>query len=72
MEDPEAYKQQAVPGNLDLSETKNYSLNAIHCPITAIILPMLSPKLAQNERTLFSFLSSSQDFGFPFFRPKRF
>lgn len=61
-------KQQAVPGNLDLSEaeelfTQCYPLH----PITAIILPMLSQKLAQNERTLFSFLSSSQDFGFPSF-----
>ena len=61
-------KQQAVPGNLDLSEaeelfTECYPLH----PVTAIILPMLSQKLAQNERTLFSFLSSSQDFGFPSF-----
>ena len=33
-------------------------------PLTAVILPMLSQKLAQNERTLFSFLGSSEQNGF--------
>tara|TARA_B100001123_G_scaffold99773_1_gene115159 strand:- start:666 stop:3431 length:2766 start_codon:yes stop_codon:yes gene_type:complete len=33
-------------------------------PLTAVILPMLSQKLAQNERTLFSFLGSAEQNGF--------
>ncbi|WP_138550919.1 hypothetical protein [Pseudoalteromonas rubra] len=33
-------------------------------PISALILPFLCQKLAQNERTLFNFLGSSEEFGF--------
>lgn len=33
-------------------------------PLTAYILPLLAQKLAQNERTVFTFLGSSEAFGF--------
>ena len=33
-------------------------------PLTAYILPLLAQKLAQNERTVFTFLGSSETFGF--------
>lgn len=33
-------------------------------PITAIVLPQLCQKVAQNERTLFSFIGSHEPFGF--------
>ncbi|KKO46563.1 hypothetical protein WG68_04460 [Arsukibacterium ikkense] len=33
-------------------------------PITALILPQLCQKVAQNERTLFSFIGSHEPFGF--------
>ena len=33
-------------------------------PLTAFILPLLAQKLAQNERTVFTFLGSSETFGF--------
>ncbi len=32
-------------------------------PISAILLPLLCQKIAQNERTLFSYLGSQEDFG---------
>ena len=32
-------------------------------PVTALLLPSLCHKFAQNERTLFSFLSSKEEFG---------
>ncbi len=32
-------------------------------PVSAILLPVLCQKLAQNERTLFSYLGSHEDFG---------
>ncbi|RLA53322.1 MAG: hypothetical protein DRR42_05160 [Gammaproteobacteria bacterium] len=32
-------------------------------PISALILPLLCQKIAQNERTLFSYLGSHEDFG---------
>lgn len=33
-------------------------------PFTALILPLLCQKMAQNERTLFSFIGSEEPFGF--------
>ena len=33
-------------------------------PLTAFILPLLAQKLAQNERTVFTFLGSSETLGF--------
>ena len=33
-------------------------------PVSALILPILCQKIAQNERTLFSYLGSKEDFGF--------
>ncbi|WP_139167333.1 hypothetical protein [Maridesulfovibrio ferrireducens] len=35
-------------------------------PLTAILLPLLCQKVAQNERTLFSFLGSDEPFGFKY------
>ena len=57
-------KQKAIPGSLKFDEAVNlYS----HCyplhPVTAVILPLLCQKVAQNERTLFSYLGSHEDFG---------
>jgi hypothetical protein len=57
--------QKALPVGLvediafDLFE-KCYPLH----PITALILPILCQKLAQNERTLFSFIGSPEPYGF--------
>ncbi len=58
-------QQKALPVGLvedsafDLFE-KCYPLH----PITALILPILCQKLAQNERTLFSFIGSPEPYGF--------
>lgn len=56
---------KALPSILQLDDAselfqKCYPLH----PITALLLPLLCQKLAQNERTLFSFLGSHEEFGF--------
>lgn len=55
----------ALPSVLDKSEAEELfkSCYPLH-PITALILPFLCQKLAQNERTLFNFLGSSEEYGF--------
>jgi len=57
--------QNSLPGKLSKEDAEELFLNCypLH-PVTAIILPLLSQKLAQNERTLFSFLGSSETHGF--------
>ena len=40
-----------------------HSVYPLH-PITAILLPILAQKLGQNERTVFTYLGSSEQFGF--------
>lgn len=58
-------KEKSLPGVLskeDASKLFN-SCYPLH-PITALLLPMLCQKIAQNERTLFSFLGSNEPKGF--------
>ncbi len=57
--------ENALPGTLDKNTatelfSKCYPLH----PISTIILPILCQKMAQNERTLFSYLGSREQFGF--------
>jgi hypothetical protein len=56
--------ESALP--LDLDEAKARALfrrcYPLH-PLTLLILPVLCQKVAQNERTLFSYLGSSEPFG---------
>ncbi len=56
--------EKALPSTLSVNEaqslfSKCYPLH----PVTALLLPPLCHKFAQNERTLFSFLSSKEQFG---------
>ncbi len=56
---------EALPGALNADEAAALfeSCYPLH-PVTAILLPLLCQKIAQNERTLFSYLGSHEDFGF--------
>lgn len=58
-------KQKALPGVLEVPEATNLFQ---HCyplhPVAALVLPILCQKLAQNERTLFSYLGSKEPHGF--------
>ena len=56
--------QGALPAGLseDEANTLFASCYPLH-PISATLLPMLCQKVAQNERTLFSYLGSSEDYG---------
>ncbi|MBL3527896.1 MAG: hypothetical protein JMN27_09750 [gamma proteobacterium endosymbiont of Lamellibrachia anaximandri] len=58
-------KSNALPGTMD--ETTAASLFArcypLH-PVSALLLPLLCQKVAQNERTLFSYLGSREAYGF--------
>ena len=57
-------KQKAIPGALKFNEAVHLYE---HCyplhPVSALILPSLCQKVAQNERTLFSYLGSHEEFG---------
>jgi hypothetical protein len=57
-------QQKAIPGSLKFDEAVNLYTNCypLH-PVSAVILPLLCQKVAQNERTLFSYLGSHEDFG---------
>ena len=57
-------KQEAIPSALKHDEATNLYANCypLH-PVSAVILPLLCQKVAQNERTLFSYLGSHEDFG---------
>ncbi|RRJ84379.1 hypothetical protein [Aestuariirhabdus litorea] len=57
-------KQDALPGAMTAQETVNLfsSCYPLH-PISALLLPLLCQKIAQNERTLFSYLGSHEEFG---------
>ena len=57
-------KQEAIPSALKLNEAVDLYTNCypLH-PVSAIILPLLCQKVAQNERTLFSYLGSHEEFG---------
>ena len=57
-------KQKTLPGILACKEASDlfaccYPLH----PVTALVLPILCQKLAQNERTLFSYLGSNEPHG---------
>lgn len=58
-------KNKALPGVLDVDGA---TVLFEHCyplhPITALLLPILCQKIAQNERTLFSYLGSQEPHGF--------
>ena len=56
---------KALPGTMDKETTTKLfqSCYPLH-PVSAILLPMLCQKVAQNERTLFSYLGSSEEHGF--------
>lgn len=58
-------EEEALPGSLTADQAaelfaKCYPLH----PVTALLLPVLCQKMAQNERTLFSYLGSRESFGF--------
>ena len=55
----------ALSSTMDKKTAKNIFLNCypLH-PISALILPILCQKVAQNERTLFSYLGSKESHGF--------
>ncbi|HEX9826437.1 MAG TPA: hypothetical protein VGA80_07535, partial [Flavobacteriaceae bacterium] len=56
--------ENAMPGALTEAEAVNLfkSCYPLH-PVTALLLPMLCQKVAQNERTLFSYLGSHEEHG---------
>lgn len=56
--------QQALPPHLGIKAAKEIFLKCypLH-PLTALFLPLLCQKVAQNERTLFSFIGSDEPFG---------
>lgn len=58
-------KNEALPGVLTDKEALDLFSNCypLH-PVSAILLPLLCQKVAQNERTLFSYLGSHEGFGF--------
>ena len=58
-------KEDALPGSIEPNKAadlfaKCYPLH----PVSTILLPVLCQKMAQNERTLFSYLGSRESFGF--------
>jgi len=57
-------KNEALPGALTNKEALDLfsACYPLH-PVSAILLPLLCQKVAQNERTLFSYLGSHEDFG---------
>ena len=56
--------QAAIPGVMTKKESNSLftACYPLH-PVSAILLPALCQKIAQNERTLFSYLGSYEDFG---------
>lgn len=57
-------EQEAIPSGLKQKEAVDLyqSCYPLH-PVSAIILPLICQKVAQNERTLFSYLGSHEEFG---------
>lgn len=57
-------EQEAIPTALKQKEAVDLykSCYPLH-PVSAVILPLLCQKVAQNERTLFSYLGSHEEFG---------
>src|SRR5699024_5853607 len=56
--------QAAIPGVMTKKESNSLftACYPLH-PVSAILLPALCQKIAQNERTLFSYLGGYEDFG---------
>lgn len=59
------HEGEALPGAMTLSEAETLFIDCypLH-PLTAILLPNLCQRVAQNERTLFSYLGSGESSGF--------
>jgi len=57
-------REKALPGSLD-QETAAHLFSQCYPlhPVTVLILPILCQKMAQNERTLFSYLGSKEQHG---------
>ena len=57
-------QKEALPSTLDTKSATDLLCNTypLH-PVSAILLPMLCQKVAQNERTLFSYLGSHEEYG---------
>lgn len=57
-------ENEALPGVMNKTSSVDLMCNCypIH-PVSAILLPALCQKIAQNERTLFSYLGSYEEFG---------
>ncbi|VAW65879.1 FIG01060185: hypothetical protein [hydrothermal vent metagenome] len=60
-------KQKAISSTLERNDAIDLysSCYPLH-PISAVLLPLLCQKIAQNERTLFSYLGSHEEFGLQF------
>lgn len=58
-------ENNALPATLNKNSAKDlfYRCHPLH-PISALVLPVLCQKVAQNERTLFSYLGSKEPHGF--------
>ncbi len=57
-------EEKALPGSLDQETAVHlFSLCYPLHPVTVLILPILCQKMAQNERTLFSYLGSKEQHG---------
>jgi hypothetical protein len=56
---------EALPGTLEVAEASELFLRCypLH-PLSLLVLPTLCQKVAQNERTLFSYLGSAEPHGF--------
>jgi GTPase SAR1 family protein len=59
------YSEAALPGKLETRKAAGLFSNCypLH-PVSIILLPILCQKMAQNERTLFSYLGSRESYGF--------
>jgi len=59
------YETKALPSTLAQKDAENLFKECypLH-PISALLLPLLCQKIAQNERTLFNYLGSSEKHGF--------
>ena len=57
--------ENALPPGMNLSDSEDIFVNCypLH-PSTAALLPILSQRIGQNERTMFSYLGSQHEFGF--------
>ena len=57
-------ENDALPGALSKKEANDLFISCypLH-PVSAVLLPLLCQKVAQNERTLFSYLGSHEEFG---------